>query len=114
MRKDCQALVRMMKKATGATPKMWGPSIVGFGRYSYTYASGHSGEWPIIGFSPRKQDLTLYLMPGFDQQTALMKKLGPHKTGKSCLYVKRLEDLDMGVLGTLIDRSIAAVKKKYA
>ena len=88
---------------------MWGNSIVGFARYRYQYASGRSGEWPIVGFSPRKNDLTLYLMPGFDGREALLEKLGKYKTGKACLYVKRLSDVDASVLRQLIDASVDAM-----
>ena len=94
---------------------MWGPSIVGFGRHRYEYASGRSGEWPLIAFSPRKQDLTLYvIVRGFKEQAALLKKLGPHRTGVSCLYLKALDDVDMNVLGRLIDVTAASMKKKHA
>jgi hypothetical protein len=108
-RADCHAVLEMMRKATGAPPVMWGAAIVGFGCYRYRYASGHSGEWPVIGFSPRKNDLTLYLMPGFETQGALMAKLGKHKTGKSCLYLKRLSDVDRPTLETLIANSVQAM-----
>lgn len=95
-----------MKEATGEQPRMWGSSIVGFGAYKYRYASGHEGEWPIIGFSPRKNDLTLYIMPGFADYTELMAKLGKHKTGKSCLYIKKLDDVELPVLKKLITKSV--------
>lgn len=108
-RDDCRRVRAMMEAAAGAPAVMWGPSIVGFGRYRYQYASGREGEWPVIGFSPRKNDLTLYLMPGFEQQTALVAKLGKHKTGKSCLYLKRLADVDLAVLEELVTRSVAAM-----
>lgn len=108
-RADCHAVMAMMRKAAGAPPVMWGAAIVGFGRYRYTYASGHSGEWPIIGFSPRKNDLTLYLMPGFETRQALMARLGKHKTGKSCLYLKRLSDVDLPTLEALIAESVRAM-----
>jgi hypothetical protein len=108
-RADCHAVLAMMQKATGAPPVMWGAAIIGFGCYRYKYASGHSGEWPVIGFSPRKNDLTLYLMPGFETQGALMAKLGKHKTGKSCLYLKRLSDVDRPTLETLIANSVQAM-----
>ena len=90
-----------------------GKSIVGFGSYTYTYASGHSGEWPIAGFSPRKTDLTLYIMPGFDRAKGLMKRLGKHKTGKSCLYIKRLDHVDQAVLRELIVGSVAEMRRRY-
>lgn len=105
-RDDCFAVLDIMKDATGEEPKMWGPSIVGFGRYNYKYESGREGEWMITGFSPRKGDLTLYIMPGFDAFPDLMKKLGKFKTGKSCLYLKKLEDIDRGVLRQLVKQSV--------
>ena len=105
-RKDCQTLVRIMKAAVGTPPKMWGTSIVGFGHYHYKYASGRENDWFLAGFSPRKQDLTLYIMAGFDRYDALMSKLGKHKTGKSCLYIKRLADVDVAVLQELISASV--------
>ena len=108
-RDDCRELVKIMKKATKARPVMWGPAIVGFGRYRYTYASGHEGEWPIIGFSPRKNDLTLYLMQGFEQHQELLGRLGKHKTSKACLYIKRLEQVDMDVLKEMIEWSVEAM-----
>lgn len=108
-RADCLAVAAMMRAATGADPVMWGGSIVGFGRYAYTYASGHSGEWPVVGFAPRKNDLTLYIMPGFERYAALMARLGRHKTGKSCLYIKRLADVDREVLQALIEASVEAM-----
>jgi hypothetical protein len=85
---------------------MWGPAIVGFGRYRYKYESGREGEWMITGFSPRKNDLTLYIMPGFDDVGSLMDRLGKYKIGKSCLYIKKLEDVDVSVLRKLIDQSV--------
>lgn len=107
-RKDCQIVLELMQRATGEKPKMWGSSIVGFGRYKYRYASGHEGEWPIIGFSPRKNDLTLYIMPGFEElESSLMAKLGKYKTGKSCLYLKKLDDVEIPVLKKLISKSVA-------
>jgi len=111
-RADCEAVLAMMQRATGCAPKMWGASIVGFGRYAYTYASGRTGEWPITGFSPRKNDLTLYIMPGFTRYDALMARLGKHKTGKSCLYLKRLADVDTAVLEELITASVEAMASK--
>lgn len=108
-RADCQALVKLMQKATGRKAEMWGDAIVGFGRYEMTYANGSTAEWPVIGFSPRKNDLTVYLMEGFEQQQALLSKLGKHKTGKVCLYLKRLADVDTAVLGQLIDHSVQSM-----
>ncbi len=104
---DCRTLVAIMQEATGAEPRMWGDSIVGFGHYHYKYASGREGDWFLVGFSPRKQNLTLYIMAGFDNYEALLGKLGKHSTGKSCLYVKRLADLDMSVLKELVVESVA-------
>lgn len=109
-RDDCRAVLAMMRDATGVEPKMWGGSMVGFGRYRYKYDSGREGEWPVIAFSPRKSDLTLYLMSGADEFPDLMAKLGKFKTGKSCLYIKRLADVDRAVLGRLIKKSVDAMK----
>jgi hypothetical protein len=100
-----------MRKVTGDPGAMWGESIVGFGGYTYRYASGRSGEWFQVGFSPRKTSLTLYIMNGFRGYAALMKKLGKHKTGKSCLYIKKLEDVDMDVLEQLIRASVEATSE---
>ena len=108
-RRDCYDVLDMMREATGVEPAMWGTSIIGFGKYRYKYSSGHEGEWPIIGFSPRKNDLTLYLIPGFEEFTDLLSKLGKHKTGKSCLYLKRLEQVDRDVLKELIEESVEAM-----
>jgi len=105
-RVDCFKIVDIMQKATKAEPKMWGTSIVGFGTYHYKYASGREGDWMLIGFSPRKQNLTLYIMSGFDEYASLLSKLGKHSKGKSCLYIKRLEDIDMKVLKELITKSV--------
>ena len=103
-----------MKRATKANPKMWGPEIVGFGSYHYKYASGRDADWFLTGFAPRKQNLTLYIMSGFKKYNALLKKLGKHKTGKSCLYIKRLDDIDMDVLTQLIEDSVAHLRKSNA
>ena len=112
-RADCTALVRLMKKVTKAPPRMWGSSIVGFGTYSYTYASGRTGDWPVCGFSPRKAALTLYVMAGFDRYDDLMARLGKFKTGKSCLYLRRLADVDTQVLEALVSESVAYMKQRY-
>ncbi len=108
-REDCRRVRTLMEAATGAPAVMWGAAIVGFGRYRYRYASGHEGEWPVTGFSPRKNDLTLYIMPGFEQQPALMAGLGKFKTGKSCLYLKRLDDVDPVALERLVRWSVEAM-----
>ena len=110
-RADCRELVAMMQEATGAPPKLWGPSIVGFGSYHYRYESGREGDWFEAGFAPRKRDLTLYVMPGFAGHEKLMAKLGRHKTGKSCLYIKQLDDVDRPALRTLIEKSVAHLRK---
>ena len=107
-REDCYQILKMMKKATKAEPKMWGTSIIGFGDYHYVYASGREGDWFITGFSPRVQSLTLYMMGGFDQE--LMKKLGKYKTGKGCLYINKLEDVDTKILDKLITTSVKKAK----
>ena len=112
-REECRALVRLMKRVTGEEPKMWGASIIGFGSYHYRYESGRKGEWFLTGFSPRKKDLTLYIMAGFDQYDDLMSRLGKHKTGKSCLYIRSIDDIDQGVLEKLVRASVAATKKTY-
>lgn len=112
-RKDLKTIMAMMRRATGNRAKMWGASLVGFGRYEYKYASGREGEFFLTGASPRAQNLAIYIMPGFSKYGALMKKLGKHSTGKSCLYIKRLSDIDEGVLETLIERSVRDMKKQY-
>ncbi len=112
-RAECKSLAKMMKKVTGAAPKMWGPSIVGFGKFHYKYASGHEGDICIAGFAPRKAALTVYIMPGFQPFKPLMQKLGKYKTGKGCLYIKRLTDVDTGVLEELVAESVRYMKEKY-
>lgn len=112
-RRDCYAILDLMKKAVGAEPQMWGPSIVGFGSYHYKYESGREGDWFLTGFSPRKQNLTLYIMPGFGRYEDLMNKLGKHKTGKSCLYINKLEDVDQETLKQLVEESVDYLRKKY-
>ena len=107
---DCRAVAAMMERATGEKPVMWG-SIVGFGKYRYKYASGHGGEWPRVGFSPRRKDLTIYIMPGVDAFPELLTKLGRHKTGKSCLYLRSLGDVDSKVLETLIHEATRRMEK---
>ena len=109
---DSIKILELMKKITKEEPKMWGPSIVGFGSYHYKYESGREGDMCITGFSPRKQSLTLYIMPGFERYEKLMKKLGKYKTGKSCLYINKLEDVDLKVLKTLITESVRYMKQK--
>jgi hypothetical protein len=105
-RRDCFTILQLMQQVTGAEPKMWGDSIVGFGDYHYRYASGREGDYFLAGFSPRKQNLTLYIMAGFDQYDELLQKLGKHSTGKSCLYIKRVEDIDLTTLRELVKQSV--------
>jgi hypothetical protein len=104
-RQDSYAVLELMREVTGQEPTMWGDSIVGFGSYHYRYASGREGDWFLTGFSPRKQALTLYIMSGFGEYEELLDKLGKYTTGKSCLYVKRLEDVDLPTLRELVRRS---------
>ncbi|MCA9925164.1 MAG: DUF1801 domain-containing protein, partial [Anaerolineales bacterium] len=110
-RADSIAILNLMQEVTGEEPKMWGSSIVGFGSYHYKYESGREGDWFTVGFSPRKQSLTLYIMSGFAQYDLLMGKLGKHKTGKSCLYIKKMEDVDQNILRELIRQSVKHIKK---
>jgi hypothetical protein len=109
-REDARAVVAMMREITGEEPAMWGTSIVGFGTIRYRNSTGKEAEWPAIGLSPRKQALTLYLMDGFEDRRDLLGRLGAHTTGKACLYVKRLDALDEGVLRELISASVAQVR----
>ena len=112
-RADCRELIAILENATHQPPRMWGPSIVGFGSYRYTYESGHSGEAPLVGFAIRGRELVIYLLPEQDEQKALLARLGPHHMGKSCLYFKRLGDLDRSVLERLVTVSIAGVRRRY-
>jgi hypothetical protein len=113
MRRDARAVAKLMQDVTGEKPVMWGASMVGFGRYHYRYASGREGDWFLTGFAPRKKELTLYIMAGFERYDALMARLGKFKTGKSCLYVKRLSDIDPDVLRELVGESVAYMKATY-
>ena len=114
VRDDCRTLMKLMRELTGEEPYMYGPSIVGYGTYHYKYASGHEGDAPLAAFSPRKPELVIYAMGGmFEQEPELMKKLGKYKATKGCLYVKRLADIDLGVLKSLLKKSIAATRKAY-
>ena len=112
-RADARKVAAMMRKATGKRAKLWGPSIVGYGTYHYKYASGREGDFLMTGFSPRKQALTVYVIPGFEHFETLMKKLGKYKTGKSCLYIKRLSDVDEKILEQLINRSVKYMREHY-
>lgn len=112
VRDDCRTLVRLMRKATGCPPEMWGTSIIGFGRYWWTGASGKRTEWMIAAFSPRKANLTVYLWPQFDGREELLARLGTHSCGKGCLYIKRLADVDVPTLERLIARSVAVARAR--
>ncbi|MDH3304776.1 MAG: DUF1801 domain-containing protein [Gammaproteobacteria bacterium] len=113
MRRDARKVAAIMRDATGSRARMWGANIVGFGEYHYKYASGREGDFMITGFSPRKQALTLYVIPGFRHFEALMSRLGKYKTGKSCLYIRRLSDVDEQVLKRLIAASVRYMRKHY-
>jgi hypothetical protein len=110
-RADAKALVKLMQGATGEKPKMWGPSIIGFGSYHYTYESGREGDIPLAGFSPRKAATVLYGITGSNDSGALLAKLGKHTTGKGCLYIKKLADVDRKVLEGLVVKSVAATRR---
>lgn len=112
-RDQARRAVDMLRRVTGEEPKMWGPSIVGFGKYAYTYDSGHSGEMCVAGFSPRKAQFVFYLIGHPPESDALWARLGKYQMGKSCLYVKRFEDIDLGVLEELATRSVAAIRARY-
>ena len=112
-RADARKVAAMMRKSTGKRAKMWGSSMVGFGQYHYRYASGREGNFFLTGFSPRKSALTVYIMPGFEGYRKQMEKLGPHKTGKSCLYLKNLASVDRNALEEIIRDSVSVMKKRY-
>jgi hypothetical protein len=112
-RNDAQKLLALMRKVTKQEPKMWGPSIVGFGSYHYKYASGHEGDSALTGFAVRGNELVVYIAPGFEGRDVLLAKLGKHKTGKVCVYIRRLVDVDAKVLETLVTRSVADTKRRY-
>lgn len=110
---DAEALLKWMTKVTGLKPKMWGPSIIGFGRYAYTYESGHSGEMCMTGFSPRKANMVLYILPGYTDISEKLARLGKHKIGKSCLYINKLADVDMKVLEEIVQFGLAHMRKNH-
>lgn len=112
-REDCRELIALLESATQEAPRMWGPSIVGFGSYRYTYESGRSGEAPVVGFAIRGREIVIYLDTEQEEQKALLSRLGPHRTGKVCLYLKRLGDLDRSVLEQLVAGSIAEVRRRH-
>ena len=109
-RQSCFEIAKMMKQLTRSEPKMWGPSIIGFGSRHIKYASGRELDWMVIGFSPRKANITLYIPGGLEKQAGLLKKLGKYSTGKGCLYIKRLNDVDTKILKELLRDSVQAVK----
>ena len=110
---DSLRAIEIYRNITGHNPKMWGPSIIGFGSYHYKYESGHEGDAPIGGFSPRKDSLVFYFTPEPEIRKPLLEKLGKHKTGKSCVYVKKLDDIDLAVLDELIESTVEYVRKRY-
>ena len=112
-REDCRTLVKLMRRVTKEPPVMWGASIVGFGSYHYRYASGHEGDSCLAGFSSRKGDISIYVTAGFEGQEPLLAKLGKHKAGKVCLYVKRLADVDLELLESLVEGSVAEMRRRY-
>lgn len=112
-RGDCRTLASLMRRATGAKAEMWGPSIVGFGHFHYRYGSGREGDWFLAGFSPRKQELTVYVMGGLKDNAALLARLGKHKASAGCLYLKRLAEVDLAVLESLVARSAATLRAMH-
>jgi len=111
--KDALAIIEIMKEQSGFEPKMWGPAIIGFGSYHYKYESGREGDAPLVGFSPRKTEFALYLSSQFDKRDELLKKFGKHKTAKACIYIKKIEDIDVTVLKKMIANSFKFTKAKY-
>ena len=112
-RQDCQGLIEIMQRVTGKEPRMWGSSIVGFGSYHYKYASGHEGDSCLVGFASRKGDISLYLSSGFDSRERLLAELGKHKSGKGCLYIRRLSDIQVPVLEKLVLATVAERMRRY-
>lgn len=111
---DCYELLRLCSEVTGETAKIWGDNMVGFGKYHYKYKSGHEGEWFLTGFAPRKQNLTIYIMSGFTEHEDLLQELGKYKTSSSCLYIKKLEDVNRRTLKELVKRSVSETKERYS
>lgn len=112
-KRDAEKLLAWMTEVTGLKPKMWGPSIIGYGRYAYTYDTGHSGEMCLTGFSPRKANMVIYVLPGYRDISDTLARLGPHKIGKSCLYLGSLEKIDMDVLAEIVRGGVADMRKRY-
>jgi hypothetical protein len=113
-RQDCAALAQLMARATKKPPTMWGTSIVGFGSYHYKYESGHEGDSCLVGFASRKDAISVYLLGCFPEREGLLSKLGKHKSGKGCIYVRRLSDVDLGILEQLVTGSVTEVKRRYS
>ena len=112
-REDCVSIIDLLKNLSGFEPKMWGTAIVGFGIYNYKYESGHEGNAPLVGIASRKNAITIYLASGFDEKETLLSKLGKHKSSKACLYIQKLEDIDIAVLSQLVQKSISHIKELY-
>ena len=112
-REDCKVILKLMEEVTKSKPKMWGDSIVGFGNYHYEYESGREGDWFLTGFSPRKQNLTLYIMSGFKEHSELLKNLGKYKTSKACLYINKIEDINLDILKKMISKSVERLVENY-
>lgn len=112
-RADAQTLLELMQRVTGCRPTMWGPSIIGFGRYHYRYDSGREGDFMMTGFSPRKASLVVYVLPGYDEIGEQLARLGKHKTGKSCLYITKLADVDLAVLEEIVTDGVARMRERY-
>jgi len=112
-RKEGEILLELFEKTTGWKPKMWGPSIIGFGEYHYKYETGREGDFMATGFSPRKAKLSIYIMPGYSDYGSIMQRLGKHSVGKSCLYINKLDDIDLNVLAELIETGVKDLSKKY-
>jgi len=112
-RNDSFELVKLMQEQTGFEPKMWGPGIIGFGSYHYKYASGHEGDAPLVGFSPRKDAISLYLYSSFESKEELLSKFGKHKAGKGCIYIKKIADIDVEILKKMISYSVENLNKLY-
>ncbi|WP_127557395.1 DUF1801 domain-containing protein [Saccharospirillum alexandrii] len=110
---ECNQLIDLMREESGEEPVLWGPAIIGFGQYHYRYDSGREGDFMQVGFSPRKQNLSIYIIPGFEPYQTVLERLGKHKLGKSCLYIKRLEDVDTSALRELVRQSLIDMKERY-
>jgi hypothetical protein len=111
--KDAQLIVEIMEKQSGFPAKMWGPAIIGFGSYHYVYESGHEGDAPLVGFSPRKNEFALYLSSSFEKREELLQQLGKHKSAKACVYIKKMEDIKVDILKKMISASVKHIKAKY-